>query len=579
MIPAETEPFDVMPDPGTDERVSAPDPSVGGIDGESYGSSINADGTVVAFCSAATNLVPDDNNWMIDVFVRDRPAGRTERVSVSSDGSEGDADSDNPAVSADGRFVAFRSAASNLVPGDTNGMRDIFVHDRLTGQTERVSVDSSGGEADGESDRPCISADGRFVAFQSLARNLAPDDANEMWDIYVRDRQAGRTERVSVEVIGTNPYRGSTAPSMSADGRFVTFIACYHNTEHFYDYDETTVTVHDQQTGLTEQVFTQGYPFFGDYHELYRPVISADGRFVAFEAKYNPSGNWHGKIGIFVFDRQTGKKESISDSQSVNSPPHDSWRPSISADGRYVAFDSTDPDLTPDDTNTLRDVFVYDRQTGRMEIVSRDSFGAQTNSDSRNAAISADGRFVAFWSRASNLVPDDTNSMGDVFVVDRVFGGFPPAFATQPSGAIAGLPMAVQPIVVLRDKCGDPYTGYTANVTLSIKSGTGTPGAALIGTTTVALNGGYAVFSGIGVDKPGIGYVLTASCGPLVTVDSAPFDVGPFSFSITDVADVLRWASGIARIPAGYLPRFDVDADGKITLADAALIIRNVAPL
>lgn len=576
LTPGESEPLDVKSAPGTTERVSVTDPSVDMVDGESFGPALNGDGTVVAFYSAATTMVPDDNNWMNDVFVRDRPAGRTERVSVASDGSEGDGDSDNPAVSADGRFVAFRSAASNLVPGDTNGLRDIFVHDRLTGQTERVSVDSAGAQADGESDRPCISADGRFVAYQSLARNLAADDENEVRDIYVRDRQAGRTERVSLEIIGTNPYRGSTAPSMSADGRFVTFIACYHNTEHFYAYDETTVAVHDRQTGLMERIFTRQYTF-GNYDELYRPVISADGRFVAFEAEYNPPGNWNEKIGIFVFDRQTGQTESISDSQSVNSLPHDSWRPSISADGRYVAFDSTDPDLAPDDTNTLRDVFVYDRQTGRTEIVSRDSFGAQANGDSRNATISGDGRFVAFWSLASFLVSDENNGMGDVFVVDRVFGGIPPAFATQPSGATAGLPMAVQPIVVLRDKCGDPYVGYSADVTLSIKPGTGTPGAALIGTTTVALTGGYAVFSGVGVDKPGTGYVLTAACGPLASVDSLPFDVGPINFSMTDVVDVLRWASGLSRIPKGALQRFDVDADGRITLADATWICRTVA--
>ncbi|MBI4470036.1 MAG: PD40 domain-containing protein, partial [Acidobacteria bacterium] len=173
--------------------------------------SISADGRFVAFESEATNLVPGDGNSAHDVFVRDRLTGVTERVSVSSTGTEAIGDqyfySVSASISADGRFVAFDSSATNLVPGDGNNAHDVFVRDRLTGVTERVSVSSTGTEAIGDpydySGSASISADGRFVAFESDATNLVPGDTNKARDIFVRDRLTGVTERVSVSSTGT----------------------------------------------------------------------------------------------------------------------------------------------------------------------------------------------------------------------------------------------------------------------------------------------------------------------------------------------------------------------------------------
>ncbi len=265
----------------------------------------------------------------------------TRRVSVSSAGAEGNGFSNGPAISADGRYVAFDGEATNFVPGDTNGFRDVFVRDRQNGATERVSLDSSGIQGNEFSFDPSISADGRFVAFSSRATNFVPVDANfNRYDIFVRDRQSSATELVSLSSAGVQ----------------------------------------------------------GD---------------------------------------------------------HDSNNPSVSADGRYVAFNSLATNLVPGDTNAKSDIFVRDRQIGATERVSVDSAGAQANGLCGIPMISADGRFVAFESDATNLVPGDTNGVRDVFVRDRQSGttervkGIPTrpstsssatAYSERPSVSVSTLP-------------------------------------------------------------------------------------------------------------------------------------------
>jgi Tol biopolymer transport system component len=192
-------------------------------DDETIGPSISADGRYVAFESYATNLVDDDTNGTSDIFVHDRQTGDTERVSVRSNGDEANEQSYAASISADGRYVAFFSEATDLVDDDNNGTPDVFVHDRQTGDTERVSVLSNGDEADGFSFNPSISADGRYVAFPSYATNLVDDDTNGDWDVFVHDRQTGTTERVSVHSNGDEANEHSYVASISADGRYVAF--------------------------------------------------------------------------------------------------------------------------------------------------------------------------------------------------------------------------------------------------------------------------------------------------------------------------------------------------------------------
>jgi len=351
------------------------------------------------------------------------PSQETTRVSIDSTGVQGDSQSDAPSISTDGRFVAFYSHAANLVTGDTNNAADIFVHDRLDRETTRVSVSSAGEQANDYSYTPVISANGRFVAFHSLASNLVPDDTNNVFDVFVHDRQTGETTRVSVDSAGAQADFGSVFPVISVDGRFVAFASYASNlvagdTNHAAD-----VFVHDRQTGETTRVSVDSAGAQGDNYS-YLPSISADGRFVAFysAASNLVAGDTNHTVDVFVHDRLTGETTRVSiDSDGVQANS-DSYLPSISADGRFVAFTSHASNLVAGDINYAPDIFVHDRLTGETTRVSVDSAGAQANASSEFPKISADGRFVAFYSSASNLVAGDTNDAVDIFVHDRLTG-------------------------------------------------------------------------------------------------------------------------------------------------------------
>ncbi len=409
------------------ERVSV---ATGGgqADNASAVPAISADGRFVAFQSSATDLVSGDTNGVYDIFVHDRQTGTTERVSVATGGTQATGSSSNPAISADGRFVAFFSGATNLVGGDTNAAYDIFVHDRQTGTTERVSVATGGIQATGgDSYNAAISADGRFVAFQSNATDLVSGDTNSKADVFVHDRETGTTERVSVATGGGQANDFSDYPAISADGRFVAFQSSATDlvsgdTNGVYD-----IFVHDRQTGTTERVSvaTNGTQATGS---SYNTAISADGRFVAFYSAAGNlvSGDTNGATDIFVHDRQTGTTERVNVATGGTEGNSDSSVPAISADGRFVAFQSNATDLVSGDTNSKADVFVHDRQTGTTERVSVATGGTQATGSSLTPALSADGRFVAFYSSATNLVSGDSNGAADIFVHDRGTSGAAP---------------------------------------------------------------------------------------------------------------------------------------------------------
>ena len=199
--------------------------------GSSHKPCISADGRFIAFESWASDLVDGDNNETSDIFVHDLLTGETTRVSLHSDGTEANNRSLNPCLSADGRFVAFESWASNLVVGDNYGATDVFVHDRLTGETTRVSLHTNGTEGNGASGHPKITADGRFVAFGSSANNLVDNDNNGLGDIFVHDRYTGETVRVSLSSIGKESNDWSLPPFISPDGRYVVF---FFEIQQFY---------------------------------------------------------------------------------------------------------------------------------------------------------------------------------------------------------------------------------------------------------------------------------------------------------------------------------------------------------
>ena len=405
----------------TTERVSVATGGVEAIGGTSYNPAISADGRFVAFESIATNLVSGDLNASWDIFVHDRQAGTTERVSVTTGGTEASDGSYLSAISADGRFVAFESDATDLVSGDTNSVRDVFVHDRQTGTTERVSVATGGVEATGgNSTFAAISADGRFVAFDSDATDLVSGDTNGKSDVFVHDLQTGTTERVSVATGGAEATGDSTAPAISADGRFVAFESDANDLVSGDSNGARDIFVHDRQTGTTElvSVATGGVQAVAHSFEA---AISADGRFVTFYS-ISPnlvSGDGNGKEDAFVRDRQTGTTERVSVATGGTEGDDNSYNSAISADGRFVTFYSYATNLVGGDNNGKADVFVHDRQTGTTERVSVTTGGTEATGDSALPAINADGRFVAFASDATDLVGGDTNTANDTFVRDR----------------------------------------------------------------------------------------------------------------------------------------------------------------
>jgi hypothetical protein len=270
---------------------------------------ISADGRIVVFGSFANNLVAGDWNFQADIFVHDRSTGITERVSVDSSGAEGNGNSNHADVSADGRFVAFESESTNLVAGDSNGVIDVFVHDRMTGITERVSVDSSGAEGNGPSGTfggLAISADGRIVAFESNASNLVAGDTNGVSDVFVHDRSTGLTERVDVDSFGAEANYGGSIPSISADGQSVTFASSATNLVAGDTNNAGDVFVHDRSTGFTGRVSVDSSGAEGNGLSGNSGLaISADGQIVAFEslASNLVAGDTNGYTDVFVRER------------------------------------------------------------------------------------------------------------------------------------------------------------------------------------------------------------------------------------------------------------------------------------
>ena len=382
---------------------------------------ISADGRYVAFQSLAWNLVPADTNGVPDVFVHDRHSGRTTRVSVNSLGVQGNGSCFGPpAISADGRFVSFWSLADNLVPADTNDAFDVFVHDRQTGQTERVSEDSAGSQANASSYSPAISSDGRFVAFESFATNLVLGDANATYDIFLHDRQLALTTRLSLSSAGVEGDQRSERAAISADGRYVAFRSEAGNLVAGDANGLMDVFVRDCLTATTRRVSVSSSGAEGNGVSR-NPVLSADGHYLCFESRASnlAPGDLNSAFDVFLHDCWTAETSLVSLNSFGAQGSTDSFAPAISADGRSIAFHSSAPNFVWGDSNGVSDVFVHDRQTGKTARCSESSAGVQANALSLAPSISADGRLVAFESEASALVNGDTNGKRDLFVHDR----------------------------------------------------------------------------------------------------------------------------------------------------------------
>jgi Tol biopolymer transport system component len=386
--------------------------------------SLSADGRYVAFNSQASDLVPGDGNGSGDVFVRDLRTGTTVRASVDIDGGDSNGNSGAPSISADGRYVAFDSEASDLVPGDGNSFKDVFVRDLRAGTTVRASVDLDGGDPnfDSSGGPPSISADGRYVAFASIASDLVPGDGTFGFstdDIFVRDLTAGTTVRASIDVDGGDPNSFSmNVPSISADGRYVAFASTSSDLVPG-DSNNWDVFVRDLQTGTTTLASADINGGTSNGTNTFLPSISADGRYVAFQSDATDlvPGDGNGVYDVFVRDLQAGTTVRASVDVGGGDPDGGSFYPSLNDNGRYVAFHSEASDLISGDGNFDLDVFVRDLHARTTTRSSVDFLGReQLRQASLFASISGNGQYVGFQSAASDLVPGDGNGIHDVFV-------------------------------------------------------------------------------------------------------------------------------------------------------------------
>ena len=328
---------------------------------------IAAGGRYVTFLSEASNLVANDTNGRMDIFVHDLQSGATTLESVDSAGNQGDGDSLWPVLSADGRFVAYLSGATNLVPGDTNGYTDVFVRDRLAGTTQRVSVSTTGMQGNGSCSHPAISQDGRAVAFTSYASNMVFNDTNGQPDVFVHSLGSAVTTRMSITAGGQQGFGGSYMGDFSGNGRFVAF-------------SSPAAFAADDTNGVSDD---------------------------------------------YMKDRRTGALVRVSVGTGGFQADGPSYGISLSGDGRYVVFSGYASNLVPNDTNGNQDVFLRDLLMDTTTLLSVSTAGVQGNGENAYAEVSNDGQATVFTSTGNNLFPGDSNGAHDVFVRDLAAPGPP----------------------------------------------------------------------------------------------------------------------------------------------------------
>jgi len=507
------------------ERVSV---SAAGLEGNGISSrpSLSSDGGLIAFYSESSNIIPGDLNQARDIFVRDTNLGTLERVSVSTTGIESNGKSSRAVITGDGRYVTFYSDGSNLVPGDTNLQRDIFVRDRLLGTTSLVSRSSTGALGNGASSRPSISDDGRLVAFRSYASNLVAGDFNLVGDVFVVDRDVDgngvfdepggtSTTLVSKNAAGTQGNALSSLPRISADGLSITFRSDASNLVFGDTNGKRDVFVYDiasAQITLVSKAST-GAASNGDST---RPSISDDGRFVSFfsDASNLVAGdtNQHCALDIFgqlvcipgsdcfvvdrdsdgngVFDEALGTSLTRVSVTGAGLEANDrSEDPEISGNGRYIGFWTDATNLFAGDTNGVQDAVVLDRDADgngifdevggtSIKLLNQSAAGVQGNGVSKRAVVSDQGEVSAFRSDATNLVAGDLNAMSDVFFnpyvpacVVNIFGTSTPACSGPISIGMVGCPTEGSG-VTMTSAGAPPLTAGFLGVTLtSIPSG------------------------------------------------------------------------------------------------------------
>jgi Tol biopolymer transport system component len=391
-------------------------------DRDSIDPAISPDGRYVAFASHSTDLDPLDTTATLDVYWRDLETGTTMVVSKSTGGVLGNKQSFHPGISRDGAFVVYASDADNLVTGDTNGVRDIFLFEVATATTTRITVNSSGHQANKLSLDPVISADGTTIAYTSQATNLVASDTNGFSDVFVFDTATGTTERVSVDSSGNQANSVSDSAALSADGNRVVFMSRASNLVANDFNVNNDAFLRDRAAGTTVRVSV------GDHgqeanSESSDAAISGDGNVVGFRsiADNLVPGDTNQKFDAFVNDLVAGTVERVSvSSDEVEALRDTTERPALSFDGRFVTFNCADATLVTDPIVVNSTIYARDRGLGITTWVARGDHGQDgTGGQCFAHAISDDGSHVVFMSSSSGLVALDDDTHIDIFVRTR----------------------------------------------------------------------------------------------------------------------------------------------------------------
>ncbi len=548
---------------GMTQRASVSDAGAG-ANGSSYAPVLSADGRYVAFVSGATNLISNDNPGIGGVFIKDYQNGTVERVSVAWDGRQSEGSSrEQPAISDDGRYVAFTSSDPGMVPNDTNGTAiqpgtDVFLRDRIAQTTVRVSVGDNGEQLNGISNYPSISSDGRYVAFwtfnSSYDSAYQPFGLHGVWEVRVYDLSSGASERSSVSITGQPAggyYGGSESPGISDDGRFVTF---WYETGHHI----TDVFVRDRLLQTTQRV-TRGNSF------SYRASIDANGDHVVFDSVATNiiPGDTNNEQDVFVFDttEQTTERVSITDDgMQANSA---SQVPSISSNGRYISFASLATNLVPGYATNPWQIYVRDREAGTTKIVSINNSEQAGDQGGVFSRISSDGQYIAYESDSTNLVGDDTNERTDIFVHAQ-YGDFPPyPYDDRTPPVVTGIP--------------NDNVWHNQNVTVTWSATDNSGSATIPNQTTITSEGAsQVVVSALSCDPSNNCATGTATVSidktlPVLGIPTPHQAVLLFPGSVSVSASVSDVLSGIART------EFYVDTDPGLGNGIAMNVVDGIA--
>jgi hypothetical protein len=490
---------------------------------------ISANGRYVVFISTATNLAGVAGQH---VYRRDRVSGTTVLVSVSKTGSPSTAGALTPTISDDGRFVAFASAGSDLVDGDANATFDVFLRDMVAGTTSLVSASQTGQPGDlssGLNSAPgahLISDDGRYVAFTSNATNLVLTPTNGKQQVYVKDMLTGVVTRASVDASNAAGNDTSFSPALSGNGRVVAFVSQAANFSPLSTSHTGQLFVRDLEAGTTtlESVTPSGLPVLN--RAASAPALSFDGRFVVFEseAQLEPRDRDAGTWDVFLRDR-TARTTALASLSSLAIAGAASRAPSISADGRWVGFHSLDDTLVPGDLNRMFDVFLYDRLTEAVTLVSVNDAGEQANAHSSSPSVSSDGRFVVIMSAASNLVTSPPSTGSQLYVRDMRSNEAPVVAAGPAESLSEGV--ALSRVASFTDQ--DASTSWTATVNYGDGSGVAPLSLAADKTFTLAH-----------LFEPG-SYIVTVA----VTDDGGLTGTGSFGVTVTNVAPTVNLGDSV----------------------------------